>query len=79
MIYLLHSNGQDFEPVQIQQSQLNVLQIATARSSFSLVRYILEEHKTFNHQKQFKYIDPRFILNNQYQPSDETLTIRLAI
>jgi hypothetical protein len=37
------------------------------------------EHKTFNYEKKAKNIDPRIILFNQNDESDDTLTLRLAI
>ncbi len=43
-----------------------------------MVRYILEEHKIVTATKQTRNVDPRMILLNTIDPSDETLTLRLA-
>jgi hypothetical protein len=42
------------------------------------VRYILEEHKIVTATKQTRNVDPRIILLNTIDTSDETLSLRLA-
>ncbi len=39
----------------------------------------MSEHKILNQQRQFKTVDPRIILVNNYDLEDETLTLRIAI
>lgn len=45
-----------------------------------LVKYIMIENKTYtSNTKELKKIDPRIILLNHIDETDETLTLRLAI
>lgn len=58
---------------------MTTVQLAIFKECVPVVKYILGEHKVMNQQRQLKLVDPRLILINNYDPEDETLTLRLAI
>lgn len=45
----------------------------------TLVTFILNEYKVLGANRHWKKIDPRLLLENRYDRSDETATLRLAI
>lgn len=46
---------------------------------YNVVNYILSEHKVISSSRQLTAVDPRIILANAYDETDDTLTLRLSI
>jgi hypothetical protein len=61
------------------KGNLNVLQMAVINKFYTVVNYILSEHRIIASNRQLVGVDPRIILANRENEDDETLTLRLAI
>mmetsp|Transcript_12759 Transcript_12759/g.12644 ORF Transcript_12759/g.12644 Transcript_12759/m.12644 type:complete len:147 (-) Transcript_12759:1077-1517(-) len=68
-----------FQRTIVEESSLNLLQLAIQKGFAKLVRYILHEHKILTPAKEQRPCDSRFILLNQVNQEDESFTLRLAI
>jgi hypothetical protein len=78
-IYTFNLKDLLFHEFIVPDHQFNILQLAVLGGHYDLVKYIMLEHKIFSNTRQPRNIDPRIIMFNHHDESDDTLTLRMAI
>jgi len=79
---IAENNDEKFIPVEIEDSEVNLLQFALLHKMEKLLSYIIQEHKYLSTaSRELKSTDPRMIIAPMHSvdSQDETATLRLAL